>query len=159
MKYLLQNLFLAFIWLALTESFTFINLVFGLTIGWVVIWFLNRKQREEINYIHFAPRLIPFLWLFIKEIIKGSILIAYDIVTPNHNMRPGIIALPLDAKTDLEITLLASAITLTPGTTSIALSDDRSILYVYNVYLDNDPEKNIAEIKNGLEKKLLEVLR
>ncbi|MCF8328280.1 MAG: Na+/H+ antiporter subunit E, partial [Bacteroidales bacterium] len=45
------------------------------------------------------------------------------------------------------------------GTISIALSDDRKTLYVYNMYLNEDPEKSIQEIKNGLEHKLLEVLR
>ena len=74
-------------------------------------------------------------------------------------MSPGIIAVPLDAKSDMEITLLANSITLTPGTISIAVSDDKKILYVYNMYLDKDPENSIQEIKNGLEHKLLEVLR
>jgi multicomponent Na+:H+ antiporter subunit E len=75
-------------------------------------------------------------------------------------MNPGIIAVPLDAATDLEITLLANSITLTPGTTSLAVSEDRSTLYVYNVYIDKTSKNNsVLDIKNGLEKKLLEVLR
>jgi multicomponent Na+:H+ antiporter subunit E len=159
MKHLLENLFLAFIWLTLTMKFELVNFIFGFAAGFLVLWFVNRKKTDEYRYIHFMPRLLSFLLLFIKEVIKGSIRIGYDIVTPRHYMHPGIIAVPLDAKTDLEITLLANSITLTPGTTSIALSDDRAYLYVYNVYLEEDVQKSIDEIKNGLEKKLLEVLR
>jgi multicomponent Na+:H+ antiporter subunit E len=159
MKHLLENLFLAFIWLTLTMKFELSNFIFGFVAGFVVLWFVNRKNASEYRYIHFLPRLLSFLWLFVKEVVKGSIKIGYDIITPSHYMKPGIIALPLDAKTDLEITLLANTITLTPGTTSLALSDDRAYLYVYNVYLDDDINKSIMEIKNGLEKKILEVLR
>lgn len=159
MKHLLENLFLAFIWLTLTMKFEPMNFIFGFIAGFIVLWFVNRKNPEEYRYIHFLPRLFSFILLFLKEVVKGSIRIGYDIITPSHYMRPGIIAVPLDAKTDLEITLLANSITLTPGTTSIALSDDRAFLYVYNVYLDEDVQKSIDEIKNGLEKKLMEVLR
>jgi multicomponent Na+:H+ antiporter subunit E len=159
MKHLLENLFLAFIWLTLTMKFELTNFIFGFAAGFVILWFVNRKHPNEYRYIHFLPRLLSFLLLFLKEVVKGSIRIGYDIITPSHYMRPGIIAVPLDAKTDLEITLLANSITLTPGTTSIALSDDRAYLYVYNVYLDEDVQKSIDEIKNGLEKKLMEVLR
>jgi multicomponent Na+:H+ antiporter subunit E len=99
------------------------------------------------------------LALFIKEVIKGSIRIGYDIITPKLYAKPGIIAIPLDAKTDLEITLLANSITLTPGTTSLAVSTDKSTLYVYSVYIDKNKEQSVLDIKNGLEKKLLEALR
>jgi multicomponent Na+:H+ antiporter subunit E len=159
MKHLLENLFLAFIWITLTMKFELTNFIFGFAAGFLVLWFVNRKKVDEYRYIHFVPRLLSFLLLFIKEVIKGSVRIGYDIVTPRHYMRPGIIAVPLDAKTDLEITLLANTITLTPGTTSIALSEDRAFLYVYSTYLDEDVQKSIEEIKNGLEKKLMEVLR
>jgi multicomponent Na+:H+ antiporter subunit E len=159
MKHLLENLFLAFIWITLTMKFELTNFIFGFAAGFLVLWFVNRKKVGEYRYIHFVPRLLSFLLLFIKEVVKGSVRIGYDIVTPHHYMRPGIIAVPLDAKTDLEITLLANTITLTPGTTSIALSEDRAFLYVYSTYLDEDVQKSIEEIKNGLEKKLMEVLR
>jgi len=158
MRNLVTNIFLAAIWIALTMKFNFANIFFGLALGYFVLWFINRNNKNE-RYFKRIPALFSYMFLFIKEVIKGSLIIGYDIITPKHNMHPGIVAVPLTAKTDLEITLLANSITLTPGTTSLALSDDKSILYVYSVYLDADPNKTIAEIKNGLEHKLLEVLR
>ncbi|MDO8897217.1 MAG: Na+/H+ antiporter subunit E, partial [Bacteroidales bacterium] len=102
MKHLLENLFLAFIWLTLTMKFEPMNFIFGFAAGFIVLWFVNRKNPKEYRYIHFLPRLLSFLLLFLKEVVKGSIRIGYDIITPSHYMRPGIIAVPLDAKTDLE---------------------------------------------------------
>ncbi|MFO7790241.1 MAG: Na+/H+ antiporter subunit E [Bacteroidota bacterium] len=159
MKIFFQHIFLVFIWLILTMELSLVNILVGFLISFLVLWFVYRKNKNT-KYFTLIPRTIVFLAFFLKEIIKGALRLGFDIITPKHYMTPGIIAVPLDAKTDLEITLLANAITLTPGTTSISVSKDRSILYVYNVYLDkNDKEKNITEIKNGLEKKLLEVLR
>lgn len=159
MKTFFQHLFLLFIWLAITMDLTTENLFFGFVVSYFVLWFVQRNDKKA-KYFTLIIRLMAFLALFVKEVIKGSVRIGYDIVTPRHYMRPGIIAVPLDAKTDLEITLLANAITLTPGTTSITVSKDKCTLYVYNAYLNKEGrEKNVANIKNGLEKKLLEVLR
>jgi multicomponent Na+:H+ antiporter subunit E len=68
------------------------------------------------------------------------------------------VAIPLDVETDVEITLLANLITLTPGTLSMDISDDRKVLYVHAMYVD-DPEALRAEIKNGFERRVLEMLR
>jgi multicomponent Na+:H+ antiporter subunit E len=75
-------------------------------------------------------------------------------------MRPGVIAVPLDAKTDAEITLLANLITLTPGTLSLDLSPDRGVLYVHTMYIDQDDvERARRQIKDNLERRVLELLR
>jgi multicomponent Na+:H+ antiporter subunit E len=58
----------------------------------------------------------------------------------------------------LEILLVANMISLTPGTLSIDLSEDRRILYVHVMYLD-DPDRFRESVKEGLERRLLEVTR
>ena len=66
--------------------------------------------------------------------------------------------MPLDAKTDAEITLLANVVTLTPGTLSLDVSPDRSTLYVHAMFLES-PEALRRDIKEGFEKRILELLR
>lgn len=73
-------------------------------------------------------------------------------------MKPGIVKVPLDAKSDIEITLLANLISLTPGTLSLDVSNDRKVLYVHAMYI-SDKEKFINDIKQGFERRLLEILR
>jgi multicomponent Na+:H+ antiporter subunit E len=159
MRTLTYNIFLTLIWVMLTMNLTVGNVIIGFIVSYLALWFVQRKNKTN-RYFIVLPRFLAFTMLFLKEVITGSFKILYDIITPKHNMNPGIIAVPLTAKTNLEITILANAITLTPGTTSIAVSEDKSVLYVYNVYLDkHDIQKSIDYIKNGLEKKLLEVLR
>jgi len=75
-------------------------------------------------------------------------------------MVPAVVAVPLDAETDFEITLLANFITLTPGTLSIDVSKDRKTLYVHEVYVEGgDTDKVRNQIKNGFEKKILKITR
>jgi len=73
---------------------------------------------------------------------------------------PGVIAIPLDARTDIEITLVANLITLTPGSVSLDLSEDRKVLYIHAMYIDGgDVEAYRRSVKEGLERRVLELLR
>jgi len=105
-----------------------------------------------------VPLIIGFVLFYVKEILLANLRIAYDVLTPRHRMKPGIIAVPLDVRTDLEIITLANLITITPGTMSLDISADRRILYVHAMDI-NDAEKLRRKIKNGIEKKVLEVMR
>ncbi|MDZ4204903.1 MAG: Na+/H+ antiporter subunit E [Bacteroidales bacterium] len=157
MKMFLTNVFLMLVWIFLTMKVNLVNMLFGFLLGFLVLWLIYSKTHHR-GYFTRIPKILDFLATFIWQIIVGSVKIAWDIATPHHYMKPGIIALPLSAETDIEITLLANVITFTPGTMSIDVSSDRKILYVYTVYIDSEA-KVIASIKNTLEKKLLEAMR
>jgi multicomponent Na+:H+ antiporter subunit E len=73
---------------------------------------------------------------------------------------PGVVGIPLDARTDTEIAMLANLITLTPGSVTLDLSEDRSTLYVHAMYIDGgDIEAYRRSVKDGLERRVLELLR
>ena len=73
---------------------------------------------------------------------------------------PGVVAIPLDARTDAEIALLANLITLTPGSVTLDISEDRRVLYVHAMYIDGgDVEAYRKSVKEGLERRVLELLR
>lgn len=153
----LSNLLLSFIWLAVTGAFTFENFIFGFLLSFALMWLITTNRRED-KYFYRGPKLIAFIFFFLYELIKANIQVAYDVITPRYYMKPGIIKIPLTAKTNLEITLLANLITLTPGTLSLDVSDDRQVLYVHAMYV-SDKEAFITSIKNGFERRLLEILR
>ncbi len=155
---ILVNLLLTIIWVFLTGSYEFKNFVFGFFMTFLILWIINPKDTTDIKYFRIIPKLISFFFFFIREVVKANIQVAYEVITPKNNMKPGIVALPLDAKTDVEITLLANLITLTPGTLSLDVSDDRKVLYIHAMYVHNR-EAFIHDIKNGFERKLLEILR
>jgi multicomponent Na+:H+ antiporter subunit E len=152
-----MNLLLTFVWIALSGSFTFSNIFFGFTLSFFILWVISLKAKNR-KYYKILPRFISFIFFFLYELIKANIQVAIDVITPKFFMKPGIVKLPLEAKSDLEITLLANLISLTPGTLSLDVSTDRKVLYVHVMYL-GDKEKFIKSIKNGFEKKILALLR
>ncbi len=159
MRIFLINIIMAIAWVFFTGELNFVNFSEGFFIGFVLLYFI-RKIFENNKYFLKIPKLLSFILYFIKKLILSNLYLAYDILTIEDKTIPGIIALELDAKTDLEITLLSSFITLTPGTLSLDVSDDKSKLYIHAVYIKNgDVEEYKKSIKNNLEKPLLEVLR
>lgn len=153
----LSNILLTFIWVALTGNFTFSNYVFGFIISFLILRLVTRGEKDA-KYFRLLPKVIAFILFFIKELVKANIEVAYEVMTPGYGMTAGIVKVPLTAKTDLEISFLANLISLTPGTLSLDVSDDKKVLYVHSMYI-KDRENFIAGIKNGFERRLLEILR
>jgi len=154
----LTNILLTIIWVFLTGSFEVVNFVFGFIVTFLILWIISSKDSQTEKYFKLIPKLISFIFFFLWEVIKANIQVAYEVITPQNKMKPGIVALPLDAKTDTEITLLANLITLTPGTLSLDVSEDKKVLYIHAMYV-YDKQEFIDEIKNGFERKLLGILR
>ncbi len=152
-----MNLLLTLVWLALTGNFVLINFIFGFVLSFFILWMMARGSNDQ-RYFNRVPRIIGFIFFFLYELLKANLEVAYDVITPKFLMKPGIVRIPLDATSDLEITLLANLITLTPGTLSLDISDDRKVLYVHGMYI-RDKEQFIKSIKTGFEKRLLAILR
>jgi multicomponent Na+:H+ antiporter subunit E len=153
----LLNILLAIVWVFLTGTINASNFTFGFILSFLVLWLISSNQQSR-KYFVIIPRVFSFTFYFLYELIKANLQVAADVVTPKFYMEPGIIKFPLDAKTDLEITLLANVITLTPGTLSLDVSDDRKVLYIHAMYV-HDRDEFIDSIKNGFEKRILKIVR
>lgn len=151
---LLHNVLLAAVWAAVTGSFTGTNLLVGMLMGYLVLRVVQRLVGTAY-YFHRVRQILELGGFVIREIVVASVRIAADVLTPEHRMRPGVIAYPLDVKTDGEITLLANLISLTPGTLSLDVSEDRSTLYIHVMYIrDRDVEAERDRIKRQLERRV-----
>ena len=96
-----------------------------------MLWLALRTD-PSVAYFKKVPQVFRFLAFFSWEVLQSNLRVLYEVLTPGQKMNPGIIAIPLDAKTDLEITVFANLITLTPGTLSLDTSKDRSTLYIHS---------------------------
>lgn len=157
MKHFLMNLLLSFIWVALTGSMYYSNFLFGFLLGFFILWVMNRQDADR-RYFNKVPKTIGFIFYFLYEMIAANVQVAYDVITPNYFFKPGIIRYPLEATTDIEINLLSTMISMTPGTLILDISEDKKSLFIHVMYL-KDREHFIAQIKKGFEHKLLEILR
>lgn len=157
MTFVLLVLLLSFIWAAVTGSFTLLNLLLGGAVGIMAALFI-RERVDRPNIARRFGRAAGLALLFFYELILSAWRVAVLVCSPNMHskLKPAIFALPLTVKTDQEITLLANLMTLTPGTLSVDVSDDRSVIFVHAIDL-GDKEETIRSIKQGFEAKIIGV--
>jgi multicomponent Na+:H+ antiporter subunit E len=154
---LLWHVLLALTWAALTGVFSWSNVLAGFMLGYAAL-FIAQRSVGSFRYFRRFDQVVRFAGFYLWELVLSNLRVAYDVITPRHRIRPGVIAVPLDARTDTEITLLANLITLTPGSVSLDVSTDRRFLYLHAMYID-DVDEFRASIKHTLERRVLEVLR
>lgn len=148
---------LSLIWASVTGNFQGLNLLFGGLIGGIVVLLL-RHVLVGHNSIRRWRRIVSLGLLFLWELLVSTLQVAWLVIQPSvrSKLQPAIVAVPLRVKTDWEITILANLITLTPGTLSIDVSDDRTTLHVH-VLTAKDSEAVVRGIVNGFETKVMEV--
>ena len=157
MNLFLLNIFLALGFSAVLGQVNLSGFISGFVVGYAALW-LTKPLYGKTRYFERLPGVLGLIGFFGKELLVSNLRVLWDVITPQHISRPGIIGLPLDARTDVEIMLVANLISLTPGTLSLDLSDDRRVLYIHVMFLD-DIEKTRQQIKQGLERRVLEVMR
>ncbi|SDQ88209.1 Na+/H+ antiporter subunit E [Pseudovibrio sp. Tun.PSC04-5.I4] len=153
----LMNLLLAAAWGAVTGSFSPLNLIFGFLLATLAL-FLIREQVSYKEYVQRAGKILHLAASFFTELVLSSWRVLMIVIQPKIKLQPGIIAVPLSVSEDFEITLLANMVTLTPGTLSVDVSEDRKVLFVHCLNVP-DPEETINDIKNGFERQILEAFR
>ncbi len=143
---------LAWIWTALTEEYTAANLVLGLVLAHLALRFSTGGRAPLRN----AGRVLRFVAFFFRELFVSALRVSRDVLLPRRRMRPAIVAVPLDVRTEGQITLLAILITLTPGTLALDVSADRRTLLVHAMFAA-DADRVRDEIKGGFERRILEL--
>jgi multicomponent Na+:H+ antiporter subunit E len=151
------NIALALVWAAATGEFNLVNLIIGFVLGYLLLLLVGGLIGAT-SYLQRVRSTIGFAGFTIAEIVKANLRITRDVVTRGKWMRAAIIAYPLRAETDEEITMLANLISLTPGTLSLDVSTDRKVLYIHTLYY-RDRESFNREIREGFERRVLELLR
>lgn len=159
------NLLLAVIWAVVLDDLSPLGLLIGFVVSYLVLavaWRLGLGEsggRAGGKYFRKPLEAVAFAAWFACELTKANVRMIRFTVSPLGAMAPGIVAVPLDDDlTDLEITTLASLVSLTPGTLSLDVTPDRRTLYVHAMDA-SDPDVVRAEVKDGFETRIKGVLR
>ena len=151
------NLVLSVVWAALSGEVTLASLLVGFVVGYATLWAMQPlfpASRYSAKVIGLLMLAAYFLW----ELLISSLKVAWSVVTPLQNSKPGIVSIPLDVSSDMELTVLANLISLTPGSLSVDISADRKHLVVHAMFIEN-PDDFRREIKDGMEHRVREALR
>jgi multicomponent K+:H+ antiporter subunit E len=150
-----HSILLFTIWLLLNNSVSaghlLLAFIFAIIIPWGVASMTTERPRIQ------KPLLaVSYVFIVLKDIVSANFTVALLVLGPLKKLTPGFVAIPLDIESELGITLLASTVSLTPGTVSAEISEDHKWLYVHALHLE-DTEALIKEVKSRYETPLKEI--
>lgn len=148
------NILLTFTWAAISGSFSALNLLFGFVLSIFAMWIIRGEVGSQ-GYFSRSWRIIKLFVSFLYELVMSAWKVMVLVLSPKLDLKPGIFKFPLSIENDMEITLLANMITLTPGTLSVDVSDDKKFIYVHAIDA-SDPEAARRDIAEGFERKIKE---
>lgn len=143
------------IWLTVQMSFSIGNIVMGAILGLLIPIFATRFWPNAPT-VHKLFLLGRYVVVFLYDVVVANLQVAGWILGPKDKLRPRFLYLPLEVEHPFTITVLASTISLTPGTVSSHLSGDRKMLIVHCLHT-NDDEATVREMKERYEKPLKEI--
>lgn len=141
------TIILALMWAAITGTFTLPNLLLGAGIG-ISALFITREHVVPPRTLGQLRRLISLFGLYLYDLTLSAIRVAGIVLDPHlkTRLRPAIMAIPIEVRGDVQVTILANLVTLTPGTVSIDINDEHTILYVHELSLE-DRQSVLDEIR------------
>lgn len=135
----------ALVWVALWGSLSTANVVWGLVLGAATLWTVplsRTPHRVPIRPLRILQALGFFLW----SLVKSSLEVAWEIVTPRNRIEEGIIEVALRTRSRGLITVIGNAISLTPGTLTLEARPDPPTLWVHVLHL-GDIEDARAQVR------------
>ena len=151
----LLSLVLLLLWLLLNNSASAGHLVLGSLLAVVIPLFTRRFWPEpaRVRRPGLALRLAGRVrW----DIVVANLRVARLVLGPHAAIRPRFVRVPLDVQGEVAVTVLASVISLTPGTVSADLDSERRSLLVHALS-EEDPVELVRQIKSRYEAPIKEI--
>jgi multicomponent Na+:H+ antiporter subunit E len=156
-KQVLTNLFIAMLWCFLQNDWSAITFISGYLVGIAVIFILRKYLRDQF-YLITILNVVKLFFIFLRELLSSSILVIRQVTRPKINITPGIFKLQTDLEGDLEITLLALLLSLTPGSVVIEVSSDNKMFYMHAMDIPAS-KKSVLRSKKKFETAIKKVTR
>lgn len=134
------------VWLALWGNISAANALSGLVVALLVVRFLSPPATARAGRVRPGATL-RLLVYFVVKLVEANVIVAWEVLTPRNRIAEGIVAVPLRSDSDVLLTVLADAITLTPGTLTVHVHRNPSVVYVHVLHLE-DAAKVRAEVQH-----------
>ena len=132
------------LWVFLQDTWNVLTFFSGYLFGLLVLFILRRYLSTKF-YLETLFYVVKLFLVFIYELFTSSILVIRQVIRPKINITPGIFTLETDLEGDLEITLLALLLTLTPGSVVVEVSSDNKLFYIHAMDI---PESSDAVLRS-----------
>lgn len=149
------SLLLFVAWLMLNQSTSAGHLVLAALFAIVLPWFTERLRPDHAR-LHEPGLALRLLGVVLKDIVLSNIEVAKRVLGPERLIQPKFVWVPLTLKDPHGIVTLAGMITMTPGTLSADLTEDRRFLLVH-AFNVSDEAALVADIQDRYEAPLIRI--
>lgn len=129
MTRVIHLVWLVAVWLALWSDLSVANVAGGVLVATIVVWLFGSRRSGQVAF-----RPVPavrFALYFLFKLVEASIVVARTVITPRHRIRAGIVAVQLRGCSDAVVTLIANAVSHTPGTLTLEVHREPLTLYIH----------------------------
>jgi multicomponent K+:H+ antiporter subunit E len=146
-------------WLWLNNTLAPGHLALGAVLAIAVPLFTRRFWPEPL-VVRRPLRVIEYTLLVLFDIVVANVQVAALVLGPRSRVRPAFVRVPVGLRTDFAVTVLASTVTLTPGTVSVGIEDDGrgGRVLVVHALRCLDPAALADQIRTRYERRLREIL-
>ena len=136
-------LWLAAVWVALWGSVTPANVLGGLAVALVLLAVPTRAAAPQPAGTRGRVRPLGLLRVAVVvagELVRASLQVVVLVLRPRSQLRQAVVAVPVTGASDALLTLVANAISLTPGTLTLEVDRERRVLYVHVLQVGDGPD-------------------
>ena len=151
----LLTLLLTLIWLLLVNTFNLGQLLLGALLGWGIT-LLTRNFLLDVPSVRKPLLLCRFMLRVFCDIVVANLHVAKLVLGPRSRLNPAFVEVPMAIENNFVLAMLASIVSLTPGTVSAGLSADHKTLLLHGLDVP-DAQALIDEVKSRYEAPLLEI--
>ncbi|TRY29074.1 Na+/H+ antiporter subunit E [Aliiglaciecola sp. M165] len=151
-----HSLMLLIVWLMINSTVSLGHILLGTVLA-IAIPLLCAPLRVPQSGIKKPLKALLYVFVVLKDIVVANLQVALLVLGPLRKIKPGFVAVPLDLPDTLPITVLASTVTMTPGTVSADVSKDQKWLYVHVLDMPDNEQEVIDLIKNRYESRIKEI--
>ena len=134
-------------WVVFNGRLTLEIALFGIAVAGAVFAFVCRfmdySLKRELRFYRLLPAFVQYLYYLIKEIILANVSVSRMILTRKEEMEPVLVHVHADLKTETARVILANSITLTPGTITVSLTDDKLLVHCLDKSLAEGMEDSV----------------
>ena len=136
-----------FVWIILNGRITVEIVIFGLILSAVLFYFICRfmdySLKKELMLFHLIPLFFQYFYVLIQEIVKANLCVLKIIISPEIQPEPALVYFGTDLQSELSKVILANSITLTPGTITVSLEDNRFCVHCLDRELAEGMENSV----------------
>lgn len=135
------------VWVIFNGRLTVEIALFGVAVAGAVFAFVCRfmaySLKKELRFYRLMPAFAQYLYYLMKEIVFSNITVSRMILTRKEEMEPVIVHVRTGLKSETARVILANSITLTPGTITVSLSDDKLLVHCLDKSLSEGMEDSV----------------